>query len=112
MASPTLTDEQLAEKYGRRVAGAVSLFEPFEWGYRCPIGHRGESITWSEFKEHIWCYRCELDYPSETCPMQRPSWMQPKQFKEFIARLPFKPKVLPGVDHYLELLDKAERKGI
>ncbi|GAJ19758.1 unnamed protein product, partial [marine sediment metagenome] len=31
-------------------------------------------------------------------------------FKAFVARLPFKPKVLPGVDHYIELLDKAVKK--
>ncbi|GAH45748.1 unnamed protein product [marine sediment metagenome] len=110
MAEPTLTDEQLAEKYGRRPVGAVSLFAPFEWGYRCPAGHRGENITWSEFKEHIWCKKCELDYPVADCPMQRPSWMDPTEFKAFVARLPFKPKILPGVDHSLELLDKAEKR--
>ena len=111
MASPTMTDEELAEKYGRRRTGAVSLFEPYEWGYRCPARHRGENITWSEFNEHIWCKKCELDYPSADCPMQRPSWMDPDEFKSFVTRLPFKPTVLPGVDHYLELLDKAGKKA-
>lgn len=110
MASPTLTDEELAKQYGRRKEG-VALFEPFEWGYRCPQGHRGEAITWSEVANHIWCYKCQLDYSSKDCPMQRPSWMKPKEFKAFVARLPFKPKVLPGVDHYIELLDKAEKKA-
>lgn len=110
MGSPTLTDDQLAEKFGRRPDGQP-LFEPCEWGYRCPEGHRGLLITWSEFKGHIWCHRCQLDYPSESCPMQRPSWMKPEDFKAFIAKLPFKPKVLPGVDHYIEVMDKAMPKG-
>lgn len=105
MLSPTLTDRQLAKRYGRRTTGAVSLFEPFEWGYRCPAGHRGGLITWSEFNEHIWCQRCQLDYHSSTCPMQRQSWMDPKGFREFVSRLPFKPKILPGIDYYLEILD-------
>ncbi len=108
MSSPTLTDRQIAKKYGRRTPGAVSLFEPYEWGYGCPRGHRGELITWSEFNEHIWCHRCQLDYPSADCPMQRPGWMDPKEFQEFVSRLPFTPKVLSGVDRYLELLDNAE----
>jgi len=107
MASPTLTDQELAEKYDRRGTGAVSLFEPYEWGFQCPKGHRGEAITWSEFNEHIWCKKCELDYPSADCPMQRPRWMNPDEFKAFVARLPFKPKILPGVDRHPELLDKA-----
>ncbi|KKN86951.1 hypothetical protein LCGC14_0262200 [marine sediment metagenome] len=106
MASPTLTDKQLTERYGKRAPGAVSLFAPYEWGYRCPKGHRGENITWSEFKQHIWCYKCQLDYPSMDCTMQRPSWMEPDEFKSFVAKLPFKPRILPGVDHYIELLDK------
>lgn len=37
--------------------------------------------------------------------------MKPEQFKHMVANLPFEPKVLPGVDHYLELLDKAEKKA-
>lgn len=37
--------------------------------------------------------------------------MDPDEFKSFVARLPFKPRILLGVDRYLELLDKAERKA-
>lgn len=110
MASPTLTDEQLSEQYGKRPNG-VALFEPYELGYRCPRGHRGATITWSEFEEHIWCFMCNLDYPSKDCPMQRPSWMKPDDFKKQIAKLPFKPKVLPGVDHYIEMLDKHQKRS-
>jgi len=107
MSSPKLTDEEIAEKYGRR-AGGQPLFEPFELGYRCPQGHKGDSITWSEFNEHIWCFKCQLDYLSMDCPMQRPGWMKPDDFKRDIAKLPFKPKVLPGVDHTVEMLDKCK----
>lgn len=107
MASPTLTDEQLNSQYGRRAEGQP-LFEPYELGYRCPQDHKGALITWSEFNEHIWCYQCQLDYPSKDCPMQRPGWMKPEEFKAEIANLPFKPKVLPGVDHYIEMLDKRK----
>ena len=107
MASPTLTDKQLAEQFGRRPQG-IPLFEPYEYGYRCPKGHRGGNITWSEFREHIWCYKCKLDYPSKDCPIQRPSWMKPKEFKEFVDGLPFKAKILRGVDRYIEMLDKAK----
>lgn len=110
MASPILKDRELAKKYGRRTPGGQPLFEPYEWGYQCPAGHRGDNIDWSEFVDHIWCKKCELDYLSSDCPIQRPSWMAPDEFKSFVARLPFKPKILPGVDRYLEFLDKAEKK--
>jgi len=101
MASPIMTDEQLAEKYGRRKEG-VSLFEPCEYGYGCPKGHRGTQICWSEFNEHIWCYKCEIDYPSSECPIKQPSWMTKEQFREFVDKLPFKSKVLRGIDRSLE----------
>lgn len=101
MASPTMTDEELAQRFGRRGPGST-VFDACEWGYQCPKGHRGMSITWSEFKVHIWCHRCRLDYPSKDCPMQRPSWMSPSRFRQFISQLPFRPKVLRGVDRSLE----------
>ncbi len=102
MASPTMTDEQIAAKYGRRETkpGMVILNEPSEEGYQCPFGHKMGDITWSEFNDHIWCFKCQLDIPSEHCPMQRPCWETPKQFKDFVARLPFTPAIMPGVMHY------------
>ena len=102
MSSPTMTDEQIAEKYGRREvkAGLIILNEPSEEGYLCPQGHKMGEITWSEFNEHIWCYVCQLDYPSKDCPMQRPCWETPKQFRSFISRLPFKPRIVSGVMHF------------
>ena len=102
MASPTFTDEQLAKKYGRRTPGVIPLLEPYEWGYRCPQGHKGELIIWSKFNNHIWCHKCQLDYPSETCPLQRPSWMDPDEFGAFVSRLSFKPKIIPGVDRSIK----------
>ncbi len=108
MASPTLSDIELAKQFGRRSQGQP-LFEPCEWGYRCPNGHRGQHTTWSEFNKHIWCHKCNLEFPSETCPMQRPSWMTPQQFKEMVSKLPFKPKVLRGVDHCLDLMDRQPK---
>ena len=102
MSSPTLTDEQLAEQFGRRPHG-IPLFEPYEYGYRCPKGHRGVDISWSEFKEHIWCHKCGLDYPTKDCPIKRLSWMKLKDFREFVNKLPFEAKVLQGIDHYGEI---------
>jgi len=36
--------------------------------------------------------------------------MEPAEFKAFVARLPFKPKILPGVDHYLEVIDRKAQE--
>lgn len=104
MASLILTDEQLVEQFGRRfplgAKGIVILDEPSELGYQCPKGHKMGQLTWSEFNEHLWCYVCKIDYPSADCPMQRPCWETPRQFREFVSRLPFKPKIIKGVMHY------------
>lgn len=102
MASLTLTDGELTIQYGRRdlPKGTIIFDEPSELGYQCPEGHKMGQLIWSEFNDHLWCYVCKLDYPSAECPMQRPCWETPKQFKEFISRLPFKPKIIKGVMHY------------
>ena len=111
MPSPAMSDEQLAKKYGRRTPDEYPLFEPYHWGYRCPRKHKGESIAWSSFNDHIWCQKCKFDYPSADCPMQRPSWMDHDEFGAYIARLPYRPKILPGVDRSIEPLDKAKGEG-
>jgi len=102
MSSPNMTDEQIAKKYGRREVEVcmVILNEPSEEGYQCPKGHKMGAITWSEFNEHIWCYVCQLDYPSKDCPMKRPCWETPKRFKDFVSRLPFNPRIISGVMHF------------
>lgn len=107
MSSPTMSDEQLSEKYGRRPHPLlmVPVFEPQEFGYRCPKGHGGDYLTWSEFNDHIWCYKCQMDYHyAHECTIQRPSWMTVKQFEEFLSTLPEKPKILDGVDRWVERL--------
>lgn len=100
--SSRLTDKQLEKIYGKRKAGQP-LSEPCELGYRCPRNHRGENITWSEFNRHIWCYKCHLDYLSDICPMQRPSWMSKEDFEKDIAKFPFKPKIIRGVERESKL---------
>jgi len=100
MSSPTLTDRQLEEEYGRRPAGQP-LDYPQELGYICPKGHGGDWLTWSEFNEHIWCYKCKKDYHyTADCQLRRMCWMSDEQWQEFIARLPMKPKILEGIQHF------------
>ena len=59
----TQREIKIFKKYGLRECGKIGgtpLFEPQELGYRCKKGH--SYITWSEFKEHLWCYVCNKDY--------------------------------------------------
>jgi hypothetical protein len=103
MASLTLTDEQLAQNYGYRDSPGrvVILDEPSELGYRCPRGHSMGQITWSEFKDHIWCCVCNKDYHyADDCRMMRPCWESQKEFLAFVNRLPKKPRILKGIMHY------------
>ena len=77
MSNKDYTDEQLKEKYGLRLSGpGIAILDaPYELGFFCPKGHGGKLITWSEFKNDIWCYECKVDYLSFDCPIQRPCWM-------------------------------------
>ncbi|MBA7691104.1 hypothetical protein ES703_99643 [subsurface metagenome] len=38
------------------------------------------------------------------------SWMSQKEFDEFVATLPEKPKILLGVDRWMERVDKELNK--
>ena len=103
MSSPTLTDGQLTKEYGRRdlPEGAVPFDQPQELGYICPKGHGGDYLTWSEFKEHIWCYKCQRDYHyAADCQLRRLCWMNDRQWRDFLKRLPMKPKILDGIKHF------------
>ena len=115
MASSTLTDKQLEEQYGRRfpteAKGIVILDEPTELGYRCPRSHKWNDITWSEFKKHIWCYKCQLDYPSALCPMKRPCSFSRESFEVFVNKLPFRAIIVKGVEHYPDCKIPHEKEG-
>ena len=103
MSSPTLTDEQLAEEYGRRNLPkcAVILDEPSELGYRCPRKHSFGYLTWSEFNDHLWCFACQKDYHyAADCELIKPCWASKKQFNEIVSRLPLKPRIVGGLLHF------------
>lgn len=83
---------RMRRKYGMRGYG-TPLFEPQEHGYRCPRGHA--NITWSEFKEHIWCYDCEMDFHyAKDCIMISDDY-NPK-------KLPMQPFMIHGIDNFTE----------
>jgi len=103
MSSLTLTDEQLAQKYGRRnlPPGAIIVDEPSELGYRCPKGHTGGDLVFSEFNDHLWCLICQKDYHyADDCHLIRPCWQTKEQFNEFVSGLPMKPKIIKGLLHF------------
>lgn len=101
MASPRLTDKQIEKEYGRRQTDAQPLDQPQELGYICPEGHGGDYLAWSEFKEHIWCDKCQKDYHyAVDCQLMRMCWYDDEQWKDFLTRLPMKPKVLEGIQHF------------
>jgi len=100
MSSPLLNDEQLEKQYGKRSSG-IAIDLPQELGYICPKGHGMDYLTWSEFNEHIWCYECKVDYHyANDCKIKRMCWMSEKFFTDFINRLPIKPQVIEGIQHY------------
>ena len=98
MASTEFTDAELEQRFGRRSANISLLFDAWEFGYRCPQLHTGKGVQFSTFNDHIWCTECGVDWPSEKCPIRRPSWMNEKIFEEFLDALPFNPILLSGID--------------
>ena len=103
MSSPTLTNEQLTKEYGKRdlPPGAVAFDQPQELGYICPKGHGGDWLAWSEFNDHIWCYECEKDYHYATdCLLKRMCWMNDEQWLDFSGRLPIRPQIIKGIQHF------------
>jgi hypothetical protein len=84
MANDKYTDAELKERYGLRNEGKhfTAIDQPSELGYSCLKGKHGEhEITWSEFNQHIWCYKCNIDYLSFDCPIKRPCWMKKELWK-------------------------------
>ena len=111
MSSPRLNDKELETEFGRRnlPKGSITLDQPFELGYRCPKGHK--NITWSEFNDHIWCYQCEKDYHyALDCKLKRICWMSDKQWEDFLGRLPMKPKIVKGIQHFPDCKVPHENK--
>jgi len=100
MSSPRLTDGELEEQFGRRPEGQAFDY-PQELGYRCPKGHTGDWLTWSEFKEHIWCYKCKADYHyALDCKLKRMCWISEGLWNHFVSRLPMKPQIVRGIQHF------------
>ena len=81
---------EILKVYGYR-SNAQPVFEPQELGYRCPQGH--SNITWSEFKQHIWCNTCKLDFHyAKDCYLLWDAH-NPKD-------LPEQPRVITGPDNW------------
>lgn len=60
---------------GFRPTDKISIDEPCELGYHCPVcqyeilvdGNFDERLTWSEYHSFLWCLVCDKDYPSALC---------------------------------------------
>lgn len=53
--------------FGFRPTDCIILFDAMELGWVCPKD-KNHRITWSEFKDHVWCYQCKKDYFTLLCP--------------------------------------------
>jgi len=87
------TDKQLGKKYGFRLKkgeAVIPIDNPAELGYRCPKGH--SNIDWSEFKKHIWCYQCKMDFYYASCVLIKCEY-NPKG-------LPKRPRIITGIENW------------
>lgn len=60
------TDKELESLFGRRPTDGIPLFDAMELGWVCPKDSE-HHITWSEFRGHVYCYLCEVDYYTLLC---------------------------------------------
>lgn len=85
------TEIILLRKFGLRPINGIPIDSPMELGYRCPLGH--SNIIWSEFLEHIWCYKCEKDYHyADDCVLIEDK-CNPKH-------LPKQPRIIKGINNW------------
>lgn len=84
------SDKELKRKYGLRPKG-TPLFFPQELGYRCPNGH--SNLTWSEFRECIWCYTCQKDFHyANNCVLIKD--------RHNPENLPKQPRIITGINNW------------
>lgn len=88
----TKRELRIKKRFGMRESGyAIFLFFPQELGYRCPKGH--SNLTFSEFKEHIWCFTCKKDYHyAKDCVLIKDKF-NPKN-------LPQQPRIITGITNF------------
>jgi hypothetical protein len=68
-------NERAGKIMGYRPTDAISIDEPCELGYHCPVckyeavvdEEYDERLNWSEYRTFIWCAVCNKDYPSVLC---------------------------------------------
>ena len=87
------SDKELKKRYGLRNIQGIPLITPGELGYRCPKGHA--NIAFSEFVDHIWCYKCKMDFHyAEDCVLIK-DMFNPKG-------LPKQPRMITGIKNWSE----------
>jgi hypothetical protein len=76
MGDTSSKNKRAEELLGRRPDNEVSLDQPCELGFHCPVchyppirpdGEYDERLHWSEYNGMIWCEVCDHDYPSALC---------------------------------------------
>jgi hypothetical protein len=75
MVSEYSTNDCAEKIMGRRRTDGISIDQPCELGYHCPVceypltvdGDYDERLSWSEYNGFLWCEVCNKDYPSALC---------------------------------------------